>query len=58
MTKYLGQNGASTPIYVVGYYTHLASSTITPAGKCGSYAGAVVEIMCVVYVSVTKGAHR
>ena len=29
-----------------------------PGVQCGAYVGAVEEMMCVVYVSVTKGAHK
>ena len=40
--------------------THLASSAGTPAGSVhksrGDNVGVVEEMMCVVYVSVTKGA--
>ena len=39
---------------------HLASSAVTPAETVhksrGAYVGAVEEMMCVMYVSVTKGA--
>ena len=44
------------------FSVHLASSAVTPAGSVhksrvtGVYVGAVEEMMCVVYVSVTEGA--
>ena len=43
------------------FSVHLASSALTPAGSVhksrgGAYVGAVEEMMCVVFVSVTEGA--
>ena len=60
----LASGGSPMFPLVVHQPASLASSAVTPAGvcpqiqgrQCGTYVGAVEEMMCVVCVDVTEGA--